>query len=102
MATAIEYGLIAALIGVAGITAASSLGPEMKKFSEPAPAVSRTVCTSFHIRQSGRVSLTCPDLMRSDLEFYADDTDLALKLALRPRRVVCDLYTNRPAKCSPA
>lgn len=93
MATAIEYGLIAALVAVAGVTAMQSIGVEER------PVIRQAACSVESFDEFGRIKLSCPGQPK-DFNLQQTNSQLALAHALHPRPLQCDLYLRREAVCS--
>lgn len=91
MATAVEYGLIAALVTVAGVTAVQALNIER-------PVDSNAFCTAAEVTEEGVVDLECgaqPEAARMKLV----NDKIALAQALRPRPMSCKLYQRKEPEC---
>lgn len=100
MATAIEYGLIAAIIGVASIAALNGL----QKHEEP--LATEQQCTVLSLDKHGYIRLKCAGNPKGVM-MSTQDTELAMEYMIHssanpnpPPMLRCDLYRKRKASCS--
>lgn len=93
MATAIEYGLIAALIAVGGITVVQGV-------SDKQVIATNVTCTAREIDENGSFTLDCPQHRNEASILFVNDRDLALAQALRPRPMTCTLYRLGSSTCT--